>query len=211
MPPVSVANFVDQVRSGTALASFPTDTVPALAARPDQGDRIYVAKARPADKPLILMGASWDDLRPYIQGDDAAVKTWQTMADRYWPGALTLVLPASEQVPVAMNPLQTGTVGIRVPAHPLARHLLAQTSPLATTSVNRSGQPALEDMTAIAMQFPELLTLSAAAIADLKATLGEFSMQASGVPSTVIAWHESGWAVLRQGSVQVEKIEDSGA
>lgn len=208
MPSVSLSDLVEQVRTDTALASFPTDTVPALAARPDQGDRIYAVKARAADKPLILMGASWDDLQPYIHGDDVAVKTWQRMAARHWPGALTLVLPASEQVPMAMNPLQTGTVGIRVPAHPLARHLLAQTGPLATTSVNRSGQPALEEMTAIATQFPELLILSAAAIADLKATLGEFSMQASGVPSTVIAWDESGWHVLRQGSVQVDEISD---
>ncbi|MEM6433662.1 MAG: L-threonylcarbamoyladenylate synthase [Cyanobacteria bacterium P01_D01_bin.115] len=208
MPSVSITDFVEQVRTGTALASFPTDTVPALAARPDQGDRIYAAKARSADKPLILMGASWDDLQPYIHGDDTAVTTWQRMAARYWPGALTLVLPASEQVPMAMNPLQTGTVGIRVPAHPLACHLLAQTGPLATTSVNRSGQPALEEMTAIATQFPELLILSAAAIADLKATLREFSMQASGVPSTVIAWREPRWQVLRQGSVQVDEISD---
>ncbi|MEM9505400.1 MAG: Sua5/YciO/YrdC/YwlC family protein, partial [Cyanobacteria bacterium P01_E01_bin.43] len=76
MPSVSIADFVEQVRSGAALASFPTDTVPALAGRPDQGNRIYAAKARPADKPLILMGASWDDLQPYIQGDHAAVTTW---------------------------------------------------------------------------------------------------------------------------------------
>ena len=206
MPSVSIVDFVEQVRTGTALASFPTDTVPALAGRPDQGNRIYAAKARPADKPLILMGASWEDLQPYIQGDHAAVTTWRNLADRYWPGALTLVLPASERVPMAMNPLQTGTVGIRVPAHPLARHLLAQTGPLATTSVNRSGQPALEEMTAIATQFPELLILSTAAITALKTTLGEFSIQASGVPSTVIAWRESGWKVLRQGSVPVDEI-----
>jgi len=205
MAKISVTEFVDRVVSGGALASFPTDTVPALAARPDQGDRIYAAKERPADKPLILMGATLDDLLPYVSGSPDDIVKWQQMADRYWPGALTLVLPASDLVPPAMNPLQTGTLGIRVPNHPLARYLLSQTGPLATTSVNRSGQSPLEEMADIAAQFPELVLLSEAAIAGLKAEIGDFAMTASGVPSTVVRWQDGGWEVLRQGSVQVEE------
>ncbi|MEM9119200.1 MAG: L-threonylcarbamoyladenylate synthase [Cyanobacteria bacterium P01_F01_bin.56] len=203
MPQVEWAKFVEQVRTGMSLASFPTDTVPALAARPDQGDRIYATKERPADKPLILMGATLDDLLPYVSGTDADIAIWRQMADRYWPGALTLVLPASDRVPVAMNPLQIGTIGIRVPNHVLARHLLAHTGPLASTSVNRSGQTALEDMGEIAAQFPELLLLSAGAIADLKTQLGDFALTASGIPSTVIRWDGSQWSVLRQGGVKL--------
>lgn len=203
MPQVSLQEFVDQVRSGTSLASFPTDTVPALAARPDQGDRIYATKQRPADKPLILMGATLNDLLPFVRGSADDIAVWQSMADRYWPGALTLVLPASDRVPPAMNPLQTGTLGIRVPDHALARHLLAQTGPLATTSVNRSGQPPLEDMDEIAAQFPELAVLSEAALAAIRADIGDFAMTASGVPSTVVSWQNDSWTVLRQGSVQL--------
>ena len=205
MPQVASADFVERVRSGTALASFPTDTVPALAARPDQGDRIYATKERPADKPLILMGATLADLLPYVQGTADEIRIWEQMAERYWPGALTLVLPASDRVPVVMNPLQTGTIGIRVPNHPLAHHLLFQTGPLATTSVNRSGQPPLEDMIEIALQFPELVVLSEQAIADLKSEIGEFEMTASGVPSTVVRWHNGVWEVLRQGAIKVER------
>ena len=203
MPQVDFAEFVEQVGTGRALASFPTDTVPALAARPDQGDRIYAAKERPADKPLILMGATLEDLLPYVSGSEADIAAWQQMAAQYWPGALTLVLPASDRVPDVMNPLQTGTIGIRVPNHALARHILAHTGPLATTSVNRSGQPALEDMRDIAVQFPELLLLSQGAIAQLKTQLEAFALTASGVPSTVIRWQAGGWQVLRQGSVQI--------
>jgi L-threonylcarbamoyladenylate synthase len=203
MPQVDFANLVEQVRTGVALASFPTDTVPALAARPDQGDRIYAAKERPADKPLILMGATLDDLLPYVSGTEEEIAIWRQMAAQYWPGALTLVLPASDRVPPQMNPQQTGTLGIRVPDHALARHILAHTGPLATTSVNRSGQPALEDMRDIAAQFPELRLLSQTAIAALKTELGNFPLTASGVPSTVIRWHPDGWEVLRQGSVQI--------
>jgi L-threonylcarbamoyladenylate synthase len=108
MPQVDFANLVEQVRTGVALASFPTDTVPALAARPDQGDRIYAAKERPADKPLILMGATLDDLLPYVSGTEEEIAIWRQMAAQYWPGALTLVLPASDRVPPQMNPQQTG-------------------------------------------------------------------------------------------------------
>lgn len=203
MPQVSLQDFVRQVAAGEALTSFPTDTVPALAARPDQSSRIYAAKQRPADKPLILMGATLSDLLPFVVGSETELSQWQQITDRYWPGALTLVLPASDRVPTAMNPLQTGTLGIRVPNHPLARYVLSQTGALATTSVNRSGQPPLEDMATIATQFPEVLTLSEEAIVAIKAEIGDFTLQASGIPSTVIRWQGMAWEVLRQGAVDI--------
>ncbi|MEO1207988.1 MAG: L-threonylcarbamoyladenylate synthase [Cyanobacteria bacterium J06638_20] len=206
MPQVSLTDFIAAIQAGEALASFPTDTVPALAARPDQSDRIYAAKERPADKPLILMGASWSDLLPYIQGTDAEINHWQQVAEQYWPGALTLVLPSSDRVPPAMNPLQTGTLGIRVPHHPLACYLLSHTGPLATTSVNRSGQPPLMDMAAIATQFPQVLTLSPTAIANLKIQIPDADLPPSGVPSTVITWAQGQWTVLRQGAVAIDAI-----
>lgn len=206
MPQVSLADFIAQIQSGEALASFPTDTVPALAARPDQSDRIYIAKERAADKPLILMGASWSDLRPYIQGTEAELERWQQVAEQYWPGALTLVLPSSDHVAPAMNPQQTGTLGIRVPNHPLACYLLSQTGPLATTSVNRSGQPPLMQMVAIATQFPQVLTLSDAALASIQTQIPNADVPPSGVPSTVMAWAQNQWTVLRQGAVAIDTL-----
>jgi len=206
MPAVTFQTLVNQICTGDALASFPTDTVPALAARPDQGDRIYAFKERPAAKPLILMGAELSDLLPYVAGESVDMTAWQQVADRYWPGALTLVLPASDRVPSVMNPMQTGTIGIRVPNHPLARYLLAQTGPLATTSVNRSGHPPLTDMATIATEFPALMTLSDSAIATLKQEIGPFDTVASGVPSTVIGWQGQTWTLIRQGSVDVAAL-----
>ena len=203
---VSLAEWVAQISSSKALGSFPTDTVPALAARPDQGAQIYKMKGRSPDKPLILMGAILEDLLPYVQGTADALAQWQQVTDPCWPGALTLVLPASDRLPTAMNPQQTGTLGIRVPDHPLARHLLAQTGPLATTSVNRSGQPALVERTAIAQQFPELLQLDEKSLTTLRATLGAWPEQGSGQPSTVVQWQAPGWRVLRQGSVSVSAL-----
>jgi L-threonylcarbamoyladenylate synthase len=201
MPQVALDTFVDQVAAGLALASFPTDTVPALAARPDQGDLIYAAKERPADKPLILMGATWDDLAPYVVGTAAEQSAWRQVTAQHWPGALTLVLPASDRVPPQMNPLGTGTLGIRVPNHPLARYLLARTGPLATTSVNRSGQPPLVVMADIEAQFPQLVTLSDGAIAAIESEIGPIIPMVSGLPSTVVRWTGTGWEVLRPGAV----------
>lgn len=189
MPLLSLAQLVEAVAAGQ-LVSFPTDTVPALAAQPQWGHQIYQAKQRTPDKPLILMAATAADLWPFTAGTAAEQQQWAEMAAQGWPGALTLVLPASDRVPQAINPMQTGTVGLRVPAHPLARRILAQTGPLATTSANRSGQPPLTDMAAIAAQFPQVVIW-----AEAEADPG----LASGQPSTVMRWTGQGWETLRQG------------
>ncbi|MBD2234319.1 L-threonylcarbamoyladenylate synthase [Phormidium tenue] len=211
MPQVGLQELVAAVQAGE-LVSFPTDTVPALAARPEAGDRIYTAKERSPDKPLILMGASLDDLRPYITGTDDDLAQWSAIAAQYWPGALTLVLPASDRLPPTMNPQQTGTVGLRIPNHPLARHLLGHTGPLATTSANRSGQPPLETMTAIEASFPQVFTLDQATQAEIYALLqAEIPTpdqpQGSGLPSTVVCWQGGGWRVLRSGAIALPQVE----
>jgi L-threonylcarbamoyladenylate synthase len=208
MPQVCLTEYLAAVQVGE-LVSFPTDTVPALASQPEAGDRIYQLKQRSQTKPLILMAASLDDLQPYLAGTEVAITEWRQVAARYWPGALTLVLPASDRLPPAMNPENTGTLGIRVPDHPLARYLLERTGPLATTSVNRSGQPPLTTMAEINAQFPEIFTLSNVAVDELYRDLSEGTApsadqpQGSGRPSTVIAWTGQGWKVLRQGTVML--------
>lgn len=180
------------------LISFPTDTVPALAARPQHADLIYKAKRRPLEKPLILMGASLPDLLPYVLGDADAFGVWQAIAQKHWPGQLTLVLPASDRTPSALNSASnleaTGTIGIRVPHHPAAIALLARTGPLATTSANLSGQPPLTDPQEIAQTFPTALVLSVPS---------GLAIDPSGQPSTVAKWTDGGWEILRQGKVQI--------
>jgi len=205
MSEVSLSRFLAGVAAGE-LASFPTDTVPALAALPAVAAAIYAAKQRPADKPLILMAATLADLRPYLVLDDALLAQVEPLTQRHWPGALTLVLPASDRLPAAMNPQATGTVGVRVPAHPLARHLLAQTGPLATTSINRSGQPPLLTLNAIRQQFPTVLTLADGERATIDGGHPLDQAEGSGQPSTVVTWTETGWHVLRQGAVSVADL-----
>ncbi|BAY11574.1 L-threonylcarbamoyladenylate synthase [Calothrix sp. NIES-2098] len=194
MTKVSLEALVAGARAGK-LVSFPTDTVPALAALPEKADLIFEAKQRSEDKPLILMAASGSDLWPYVQGSDREYKIWQEITDKYWPGGLTLVLPASGLVPKVMNPNDPTTIGIRVPASAIAQNILSQTGPLATTSANISGQPALQTMAEIENQFPGILTLSVAE--------SQLEVSAGGVPSTVAKWTGMNWQILRQGAIKL--------
>lgn len=178
------------------LVSFPTDTVPALAVRPDYSELIFTAKQRRQEKPLILMGASPESLWSFVVGTAAELEIWQQVAQQYWPGALTLVLPASTKVPAVMNPTDPATIGVRVPASSVAIAILSQTGPLATTSANRSGQPPLQTMTEIEAQFPHVLTLHPTELAAAQTLT-------VGVPSTVAKWTGKGWQILRQGSIKL--------
>ena len=205
---VSLDALVAGVRAGQ-LISFPTDTVPALAALPEQAGLIYAAKQRSRDKPLILMAASAEEIWSFVTGDDNEYEIWHRIAKKYWPGALTLVLPASASVPKAMisipdedldlqksQPTQFMTIGIRVPDCRIAQTILTQTGPLATTSANLSGQPPLQTMAEISAQFPDVLTLAATELKD--------EIRGIGVPSTVVKWTGKNWQILRQGAINVE-------
>lgn len=203
MTQVSFSDFVAGVSSGQALVSFPTDTVPALAARPDQAALIFQAKQRDAAKPLILMGAQASDLWPFVSGSPEELEIWQQVAAQHWPGALTLVLPASDRLPAAMNPTNPTTIGIRVPNRAIARHILAHTAPLATTSANRSGEPPLENLPDIEQAFPAVLVLAPSELERLERQLEPSPPKNSGVPSTVAQWNGSGWTILRLGGVEL--------
>lgn len=192
MTQVALAELIAGICAGK-VASFPTDTVPALAALPDRADLIFKLKQRRQDKPLILMGAKASDLWDFVTGSVEEQQSWRQMARLYWPGALTLVLPASTRVPQKMNPTDPNTIGLRVPKSAIAQNILAQTGPLATTSANLSGQPPLATIAQIAVQFPDVLTSPQAAAND-----------GVGVPSTVAKWTGSGWEILRQGAVKLE-------
>jgi L-threonylcarbamoyladenylate synthase len=197
MPQVSFNQLISEVSTNTNLISFPTDTVPALAAHPHHADLIFAAKQRSLEKPLILMAADLQDLWAYVAGSAAERAFWQQVADQHLPGALTLVLPASDRVPPTLNPKDPTSIGVRVPNHAIARAILAQTGPLATTSANRSGEPTLQTMAEVAAQFPQVLMLKPDEGLDDLPT----AKPPSGLPSTVARWTGSSWEILRQGAV----------
>ncbi len=199
MTQVSLDNLIFAAKSGN-LVSFPTDTVPALAALPERAELIFQAKQRSQDKPLILMVGEVADMWQFTHGTDRELAVWKSIADRYLPGALTLVLPASDRIPAVMNPLGNHTIGLRVPAHYIARSILNQTGALATTSANLSGQPPLLTMTEISTYFPQVFALdrdidSSAIDIDTSPNIGQ--------PSTVLGWTGAGWQLFRQGAISI--------
>ncbi|MCS5697818.1 Sua5/YciO/YrdC/YwlC family protein [Cyanobium sp. FGCU-52] len=190
-PLLSVPDLAAALQAGS-LALFPTDTLPALATTPGHAAAIWTCKARPREKPLILMGADLPQLVDFL--GVAWLEPWLEKAQTCWPGAVTLVLPIQGPVTEALHPGGT-SLGLRVPACERALELLRRTGPLATTSANRSGEPAARDAREAAALFPEIPQL-----APLPWPPG------SGSASTVLAWSAANtgtpveWQTLRAGA-----------
>ena len=123
------------------LVAIPTETVYGLAAdalNSEAVSSIYVAKGRPSDNPLIVHIADFKDWEPLVTHiPDNARK----LAEAYWPGPLTIILPASHIVPKVVTGGLT-TVAVRFPSHPVAQAVILRSGcPLAAPSANRSGSP----------------------------------------------------------------------
>jgi L-threonylcarbamoyladenylate synthase len=142
---------VEAVRAGR-LVVLPTDTVYGIGARPDEPDataQIFAAKGRPRDLELPVLAASLDAVRTIARVDVPAT----ALAERFWPGALTIVLDRTDASAAWDLGGDGRTIGVRVPRHPLALAVLARTGPLAVTSANRSGEPPATDCTELAAVF----------------------------------------------------------
>ncbi|PSL45795.1 translation factor SUA5 [Salsuginibacillus halophilus] len=128
------------LQDGKTIA-FPTETVYGLggsAWKPDAIDRIFSAKGRPNDNPLILHIGSKNQLDELVL---QVPKLAETLMDAFWPGPLTLILPKRPEVPERVTG-GLNTVAVRLPGHKLARELLqASGVPVAAPSANRSGRP----------------------------------------------------------------------
>ncbi len=151
--PESIALAADLIRAGEVVG-IPTETVYGLGANAlDDAavQKIFAAKGRPADNPLIVHVGSMDDIPALIDGPMPA--SAQKLAAAFWPGPLTLILRKSGAVAPSVSP-GLHTVSIRMPSHPVARALLSACRlPVAAPSANRSGRPSptsavhvLEDM-----------------------------------------------------------------
>lgn len=128
------------IRQG-GLVAFPTETVYGLGANAlneDAARKIYAAKGRPSDNPLIAHISSMEELEPLVAEIPEAGKK---LAEAYWPGPLTMVFPKSDKVPYGT----TGgldTVAVRMPSDPVASRLIQLSGvPIAAPSANTSGRP----------------------------------------------------------------------
>ena len=183
---------VDVLRYG-GLVAFPTDTVygvGALAFNHDAILRLYTVKGRSTDKAIaVLIGREADLSQVASELTPAA----RRLAEKFWPGSITLVVPKSPRLPEAVSAL--ATVGVRMPDHEFAQRLLTQTGPMAVTSANRSGEPnalTAEDVLAQLAGHIELVL--------------DGGRVPGGVPSTVVDCTAASPVVLREGPVTAADI-----
>jgi L-threonylcarbamoyladenylate synthase len=188
---VSVEHAAGLIRSG-GLVAFPTETVYGLGANaldPDAVARIYAAKGRPRNSPLIVHVDSIEMAHSLAsEWTDAAEK----LAQRYWPGPLTLVVPKRDVIPDIVT-AGLPTVGLRIPDHPVALELIrAAGVPIAAPSANR---------------FTEL---SPTAPGHIPKALADFALDGGasqvGIESTVLSLAGEP-TLLRPGVIPVTEIE----
>lgn len=134
-----------QILHKGGTVAFPTETVYGLGANALDADavaKIYVAKGRPSDNPLIVHIADESDLEDLVSHVSQMAKN---LMDAFWPGPLTLIFDKSDQVPESVT-AGLKTVAVRMPSHPVARALIkASGVPVAAPSANLSGKPSPTD------------------------------------------------------------------
>ncbi|MFZ1742472.1 MAG: L-threonylcarbamoyladenylate synthase [Pontixanthobacter sp.] len=194
--PAGIARAVEILRAG-GLVAVPTETVYGLAARADSDQavaRIYEAKGRPSFNPLIVHVRDAEQARFYADFTGGA----SLLAEREWPGPLTLVVPLRPDAGLA-EAVSAGlpTVALRAPAHPVMRALLDLCGfPLAAPSANASGfiSPTSADHVAASLNGRIDLILDA-------------GLCEEGLESTILAIREDGgWDELRPGPVDLDAL-----
>ena len=193
-----IARTAQILRDG-GLVAVPTETVYGLAARADSEDavsRIFAAKGRPSFNPLIVHVGDAQQAEALVTMGPRAL----ALADRFWPGPLTLVLPRHGNAAVASS-IHAGlpTLAVRCPAHPVMRAVLDELAiPVAAPSANAS-----ETVSPTTAEHV-LATLDGRIDAVLDAGASE-----RGLESTIVALRaDGGWSVLREGPIGREVLED---
>jgi L-threonylcarbamoyladenylate synthase len=175
------------------LVAFPTDTVygvGALASDPQAIAQLYVVKGRTEEKaiPILLSDPAQLELVA-LEASEMALR----LARRFWPGALTMVLPRHPSLPREIS--SQPTVGVRMPDHPVALRLIRLSGPLAVTSANRSGGANAVTAEEVFEQLGGRIPL----ILDGGSTPG-------GSPSTVVDCTGAEPRILRQGPISLKEI-----
>jgi L-threonylcarbamoyladenylate synthase len=191
-PDLGVMRQAAHVLKAGGLVAFPTETFYGLGAAAFDAAaarRVFEAKGRPASMPLLLLVDS-RAMAAAVAADIPARAA--ELMERHWPGALTLVVRATARVPEEVT-AGTGTVGLRVPAHPVARALVrALGEPVTAPSANPTGAPPPATADAVCAYFQSGVDL----VLDAGATPG-------GAPSTVVDVTQDPPRVIRQGAVTV--------
>jgi L-threonylcarbamoyladenylate synthase len=182
-----------QVLKNGGLVAIPTDTVYGLACalgNPIAIKRLYEVKGRDSSKPIAVLIGDTDQLKLVASHINRKATR---LAKRYWPGALTLVLPRLVGLPDILS--SQPTVGVRMPDHPFVLYLLRTAGPLAVTSANLSGAENPKTAQDVFNQLGDRIDLTI-----------DGGRCPGGVPSTVVDCSTTDLRILRVGAIPVEDI-----
>lgn len=192
-PPGDVVAAATRALHAGHIIAVPTDTVYGLAVDPFRtgaADRLFALKRRPREVDLPVLVAGEEQALSLAIGVPEPAR--RLMA-RYWPGALTLVLPRNPEVAADLG-TDDATIGLRCPAHPLPLALCAAAGPLATTSANLHGEPTLSTAADVAATFGDAVAL----VLD--------GGPCAGAPSTVVDCTGDEIKLLREGRIPWSEV-----
>lgn len=194
--PSDIRHAAALLRAGEIVA-FPTETVYGLGAvvwNESAVQKIFTAKERPADNPLIIHCADITDIETVAHAFPPAM---HAVAEYFMPGALTLLFETRENIPAIVR-AGLPTIAVRIPAHPIAQALIrAVGAPLVAPSANRSGRPSP--------------TQARHVMDDLQGRIAgviDGGQCAVGIESTVVSMLETPYRILRPGSITKAELED---
>ena len=191
--PASEIQAALEILNSGGLVAFPTDTVyglGALAFNDDAIKSIYAAKDRPIEKAIPILIADVDDLTLVA---DSIPESARILAARFFPGALTLVVPKKDSLPASIS--AAATVAVRIPDNDDARALLRAAGPMAVTSANISGAESPSTAQEVYAQLGGRIPL----ILDGGKTRG-------GVPSTLVDCSKETLEILREGPIALDEL-----
>ncbi len=185
-----------EILKNGGLVAIPTETVYGLAANAFNGEavsKVFEAKGRPTDNPMIVHISKLDEIYPLVT---ELPETAKALAEAFWPGPLTIILPKSELVPREVAP-RLQTVAVRMPSHPIARQIIELAGvPLAAPSANSSGSPSPTSAKHVLHDLDGKI--------DAVVDGGECDV---GIESTVVTLATNPPRLLRPGGITVEELE----
>ena len=182
-----------RLKAGQVVA-IPTETVYGLAARADSNQavhQVFALKGRPSNNPMIVHIGNSEDCFQYITHRSGHL---EAIAEAFWPGPLTMVLPVHKDRIAPIVRANLDTCAFRMPSHPLTLELLQQTMPLVAPSANLSGSPSATKPEHVEHDFGN----------DFPVLDGGSCLH--GLESTIIAFTDGGWQIARLGAISQEEL-----
>lgn len=192
---IDLAEAVRLLSKGDVIA-VPTDTVYGLAASLSHLEgiqKVFSIKKRPPSNPLIIQIADQAQISPFVSFFPV---NFIQLANTFWPGALTLVVPILEEKIPQIVRANLPTAGFRVPGHDLMRALLRETGPLVVPSANFSGRPSATSAEQVEQEFGSHFPVL------------DGGRCAKGIESTLLCFEDPEWIITRLGAISADQLKD---